>query len=562
MAVEYKVSNKTRGCTAAVAFATTVLLWWRFPSFAVVVASRAASLFLSWLQAYLPGPAAKAISLAPPLVVAVAAWFAAAKFPLKNIFQFFALYLHPQIDTEVVHPFPELRAWDPLWGPGYPEPVDRKAKPLLWVKPEKGSPRFPAYDALRSFAHSGASTGRHAPWQKPKELTSPLLWTVLTGRSGSGKTRMAVEFLRDELGQRTTLKKLGRWKRALAKFGQWFRHTAPSRARRVDDPWDVGWLRPTIPRDSVNEHRDRNDITALLGLLEKWHPIRPTALLLDDPKPGDSVRALECLIRRHKEFHYPVRLLIVNQSLPSDLDFTRSKDEKWGASKAFFHGPVIELDESYWLAATEIEAMFAEVCHRPLPWMNDPAEVSQRALSIYEKTDKGNPMLVEIALRWMFIGRPIEEMTPEALIDDRAERVEEAFRFLSREELWLIASSTLAGPLALPKKPIGFAFSRKLENSQDALARCYNLAFRLGAGGPTCLPIVRPERVGEAFVRRVVNKAPLNASKIVADAWRLNPDGVIRAIGRNAAYNDVLGNALRAEPPKKARVEALEHTLA
>src|SRR5215472_1618266 len=204
-----------------------------------------------------------------------------------------------EFDSDTLTPIRRPRPFDPLRGAAGLEKSDI---PMPWLEPVDG-PRKAAWDALHEFAWAGTvSVERHRWFGRPE---TPFGWTLVMGRPGSGKSRLAVEFAR-ALANRKAFggdRPEHGWLAHLSV--RWRVDVLLSRLRH-DDPWDAGWLRPErlqpglIPDDDAYpEWRARGKVeTWLLDRLEKWRPRRPTILLLDDPRPGDAKAVITSLTRR------------------------------------------------------------------------------------------------------------------------------------------------------------------------------------------------------------------------------------------------------------------------
>lgn len=465
-------------------------------------------------------------------------------------------YLFATPDHKVILPFPSrVLPYDPLWGSGLGPDFNKEA-PLPWVPPSESNPRHGTWQTLIGFANQGASNGRFHFWtRRPRDLDfRPFRWAILTGRSGSGKTRMAFEFLHNELARPRRFEGLNWLERTKTTCGEWLRLRIPWTTRRPDDPWDIGWVRPESG-DNQRKHLTRQPIDDdYLDELSRWRPRKPTALLLDDPLRGDE-RVLERLRGKAKHFRFPVRLLIVNQSLPDGSLFEgQNTVGPWSPRDATFAAH-INLDEQMRLTKSEV----IRVANTLIPehkLREGNQDVEQRFERLMQMTD-GNPLLVELALRVLIKGGSIDHLDADKLIRDRAERIIEALTIAHGslppiKELRALAASTMAGPGEFPSaRNAGAAreMQFELDSHENALRHCFSL-FN-SASSPSYRPCVRPERIGDVFIRLVLEKTPDEKiqNEIAAFAWSLNPGGVLRTITRTAAHTDALGRILRIGPP-------------
>jgi hypothetical protein len=489
-------------------------------------------------------------------------------------------------DRKVLTPVPAPRPYDPLWGPlsqgkavdAHGDPLEKGLKPLDWIPPASGA-RLEAWKSLWKFAQHGSSDGRYTLLRKGKwgrwfpasEDYRPFQWTVLTGRSGSGKTRMAVEFLRRQLGRVPELGELpgsrkhdrgaqpdslsptlGWWERKKVEWGEWFRRIWPTAVRRIGDPtgepgdpWDIGWI------TNARERRERTHLSDFSSLLVKWRPRRPTAFLLDEPLAGDASKLLEIFVSRASHYRYPVRLLIVNQSLPGELEFERAADgNNWKSQIGQFYGQLVVLSEETAFTEHEIFGMAHQLPPPVGAWTKDSPEAKTHLNTIMRITD-GNPLLVEIALRLLAAKVEIARFTADDLILERAKYIFDALNTahpaLGDEDFSFLASAALSGPHSAPETLE--QFRDKMPHYSKALKRCFNLET-----SDAVLPAVRPQRVGDTFVLLVLREkcrgVPERQRMVAERAWRWNAQGVLRSVERTAARDDELGSIMRAGPPR------------
>jgi hypothetical protein len=304
-----------------------------------------------------------------------------------------------------------------------------------------------------------------------------------------------------------------------------------------------------------------------LDELADWRPRRPTALLLDDPLRGDAAKVVEILGAQARHYSFPVRLLVVSQTLPEELDFEPTDDSTgWTSRDEAFYGTVVVLSEDSRLSRREI-LHIAQKMPSLSRWKEHDPEV-ERSLNTLIEITRGNPMLVELALRLLRRGVPIDHLSASDLISDRALRVYDALKLASPSiadsDLRVLASATLAGPVrgdSSDNSRLGKARSALFEH-REALKRCLNLD-RMETLDE--LPAVRPERIGDAFLQFVLANhcdTPSTQVEVAVLAWQLNDRGVLRSIGRTAAGSDDLGRIMRVAPPDNVRVETFDLALA
>lgn len=494
----------------------------------------------------------------------------------------------PWPDGVILRPIPPALAYDPLW-PTILSQVrdDRKKSPELaepalpWVLAGPDSPcpagsRRNAWNLLSAFVREGSSDGRQKllgrgkhGWLHPVDPGFlAFQWALVTGQPGSGKSRIAVEFLR-KLGRRDDLEKpiddphalavpcpLSWWRRRRLLWGEFSRRHVPwLRWRASDleqdlygDPWDIGWLRQ-VPEGSGDPYKDRKADSGIAGKIGAWKPRRPTALLLDDPLDGEAEIVIQSFSTNKYRYRFPVRLLIVSQSIPSGLGVearSLGKEVIWKTDREDFSGVVVTIAERARLNKDEILSIAKRMPPPLRNWCEGDERTSDHLKAIEEIT-RGNALLVELALRKMRFASSLNGVSAARLIEERADRI---FKALKRgfqgvdEHLPLLASYTLAGP-----EFSGGARRTKAHGDLEAikrragLRRCLNLA--IGAD----IPAVRPETIGYAFVQLVLADPNLNANRhqLLADAWKLSPKGVQAAVERAGARIDELGSLLRKD---------------
>ena len=487
----------------------------------------------------------------------------------------------PRPDTEVLTPLPLLLPYDPLWGSGLNSEIDSSERAMPWIPPTSGD-RLATWRQLWHFAKSKGSDGRFTIFGRPKSDFDDFRWTVLAGRSGSGKTRMAVEFLDRQLARANHLKAPGRlrwWERQKILLGAWWRRVCPGVSPRggdfeagsFGDPWDIGWVRQVFP-NQVRRHSGRKYDRDYLKRLSKWQPRRPTAFLLDDPLLNEAGAVIEAFRNGASRYRFPVRLLIVNQTLPNELNIKADKD---------FYGEILFLTEQSGFSAEEIR-------HIPYSLLNTRPESVlafvelEKQIEALTRISEGNPLLVELGLRLALAGKDLQRIKAADLIEHRAERImeslEQAHPSLGPEEYRLIASATLAGPslAALGNdqslSPAKGAFLKHLGDKMQNLNRCFNLAHPRSGRQPKeqvfHLPAVRPERVGDAFVQLVLQEKCHGLAgiedEVASLGWQLNARGVLRVLARTAARSGQLGRVMRNAPPAdlNSPIEPIEIAIA
>ena len=437
---------------------------------------------------------------------------------------------------------------------------------LPWREPAIGA-RLAAWSQLRRFAARYAGTGRSTWFGWPvftasdrpaTHLDFAFRWTVLCGQAGAGKTRMAMEFAR--LRARSEFFETApAWRRSAVTIAEWFRRILPWLRRHKDHPWDAGQI-----ESGVGE--------SYLKALSAWRPRRPTLLLLDDPKPGDCLAIIRRLEEGHDQFRFPVRLLIVDQALPAELGFrlVGTKGNWEAAVVKAFDGEIIFLDTRAGLDFGEVSRIAIRLGLPASIWR----DAGNPALRQFLQRTRGNALLIELGLHQVLAGATLERIDESVLLGAyvlRIVRIIDAFALggiSQTQHLHALAAATISGPVAGEERAVAREHSRRVHPIHEifgvlddqVLERLFNLAREIG---PKEIPPVRPEMIGDAFVRFVLEercKAEGDEARIVEAAWRTNPLGVLRTLSRVAARADKLALELGQAPPPEveARLDAAQ----
>ncbi len=259
------------------------------------------------------------------------------------------------------------------------------------------------WEALRGFISRGAGD-RPRLWP-PNGAEIPFAWTVVTGQPGAGKTRLVTEVARHfrrlhRFDQRRP------WRRRLLAAWAWLSEETPWLMRHPSHPWDAGLLKPAALRTSD---------------LEAWLPRRPTVLILDDCGPGEAAGVIKLLADRAPAFRKPVRLVFVNQVLPSDLqlrwkggrpvdsnlpdfqplDIAVEPHAEWSRDPGALRGFIEHLKDHYeglgYYARAHLANIWRELC----------LDAHFTALA---RVVKGNPLLVELAVDELARGRKLGDL--------------------------------------------------------------------------------------------------------------------------------------------------------
>lgn len=441
-------------------------------------------------------------------------------------------------DDDLFAPIPVAKAYDPLRGtPG----DDQATLTVPWCEP-RGGPRGDLWRRLHGLAEiadDGASSQAFG-------------WTVIMGRSGSGKSRMAMEFARgfSDLSRGRSKPPTRR-----QRFATWFRVQVRRRSCGPCDPWDAGWIHPG---EGMQDTDLQSAQAGWIGGLETWQPRRPTIVLLDDPVIGDARAIVAAFGKQASRYRHPVRLLVVNQSAPKDLDLNFDRERDTWVSR--FVQPIVQpliVGADAVLTAPDIRRMRKVL--KPRHYMEiGPDPAVERMLVI----TRGNPLLVELAFDRLARGHALNTLDEESLPAERVDRIIESIRAAGYDDddrvLDLLAAATLAG-----------SGDRRADRAELESAIGVNLGLRQklhrifpaeDADLRMVVPPVRPELIGDAFVRRIAEeigeasddptrRGGHRLSTLVAAGWHAEPRAMLRSVLRLGGRQNVLGRALAHKPP-------------
>jgi hypothetical protein len=436
----------------------------------------------------------------------------------------------------------------------HPSAIDpSRVAPDLLRLPDSNADQV--FTALCNFALRGAHD-RVRLWFPFNGAHTLFAWTVVTGQPGAGKTRLVVEAAR-ELGKSREIEELGLWPRLVRSWLAWVFEEAPGLRRKANDPWDVGYLRKT---------------EGAIEALKTWKPRKPTLLILDDPGPGVAAEVIALLISASPNYRKPVRLVFVNQALPSDLKLRWADGQPEGSEFAGFALPPPVVNQGEMLTDHRSMRGFVAALLQDRPeaktapvWKVLKRDDDFTALA---KATAGNPLLAELAVDLIGQGKYLSDLPDErSILTARAITVIESLNragFAHKDARRALAVATLAdGPeweawsaalgaedIPEPKQMLdAFPHSPEASNlSAWVIAEATGAAVRPKMNAPPIRPDLIGDRVLDLWVERSgVDAGEKLAKDYVERAWRAGP-GALRSMQRRSGQTDILARALRAEP--------------
>ncbi|MBM3344390.1 MAG: hypothetical protein FJY56_20100, partial [Betaproteobacteria bacterium] len=456
-------------------------------------------------------------------------------------------------------------------------PIGAATGILQWHVPASGG-LHDAWTNLRQWVTHGAVEERwKLEWlMSEPDLGKPFDWTLLVGAGGIGKTQLAKELgrqlaLRDVLGDKVpTAKGLARAKRHFNALAAWWRRVVPYCAVAAADPWDAALI----------GKRGEPHATSTENQLKEWTPRRPTLLILDDPLIGVSRKIIEALEGHKSEFWYPVRLIIVNTVVPSDLLVEPDpRGTGWsvsGANELAFK-PVI-LPEQHFDVAT-VEAILARgywAVEKETPILRSGADlraIHAKHLPTLVNAVEGSPLLIALAVSWLGAGdrsllqllgtanlgdverdlfsdrKGLKELVQHRLMKERVTEYYRRYEAIDGDASAALRVSVACATIADGVSRRYASEKLQLELAESKLRRAFPF---VEAGAIDPIPPLRPWLLGEHLVRVLkedlwsVNPEALD--QLIQNAFEANPRGALKALSRKGWLAGEVARVLEALP--------------
>jgi len=192
---------------------------------------------------------------------------------------------------------------------------------------ELGADQKAAWVQLLKWCFDGAGDGRTPfwrPWIMPR-VGQRFSLAVLVGDTVGGALPLAEAMSREIDGSNQLAQAGGGWSRLCVRLRVKWHDCAWWRARELADPWDSGYL---------------VDDPLALQCLQAFLPRRAT-LMVAVAMPADALlERIAVLSTRCAAFQHPVRLLVVDDVLPTALGLTCNSDRSTWRSGVAALGPV------------------------------------------------------------------------------------------------------------------------------------------------------------------------------------------------------------------------------
>ncbi len=473
----------------------------------------------------------------------------------------------------------------PLFDDRTLKPIGRATGLLVWHLPADG-PLRTAWDGLLAWAVDGLHDGRwRLAWVvsgQPK-LQNSFRYALLLGANGVGKSQLTREVAR-HLGRRDRLgdaimvpsaeqASRGR-ERGSRRLGTWFRRVWLWASRAPGDPWDAGEIGI---RTGDWEKR-----------LAEWLPSAPTLLILDDPGGRVAGKAIALLNERQGSFWYPVRLVIVDQFVPPGLKLhaTYAGGGNDYLDEAERPIPIFVLGDLRWSGLAFRAAVSKGIWEREVETGRPIIRPTGALRSLWAEAEldelctalDGNPFLLAEATHWL---AKSERRTAAALL--RIEHLDEIERDIfgdkSGAALKALIAHRVLGERAGELLHNHLAYERQANRTGHPVIEAIASAAIAGgipaAHAPTLratnstsemrllLPLADAQLqvvpapgawpISEAYVGFAIREFPeLKLPDLILGAYRANPHGVLKALGRPGWLATEIAKTLDALPEQAA----------
>jgi hypothetical protein len=275
---------------------------------------------------------------------------------------------------------------------------------------------------------------------------------------------------------------------------------------------------------------------------------------------NDTKQVTLTLFDNRANYAHPVRLLVINQTAPSEMDMLLSADGVWDSRVLSPMVPPIVLSQKTAFQENEIRLLRGKLLGENYRDLNNDEAVSK-----FKRLTKGNPLLVELGFDWLKRGRPLSFMTPHSLLEERVERILEALKTAGCGNMALaLAVATLAGGADTDNTGVAGKNLQALSGFDavdlDRLSRIFPERRRVVLDQ---IPQIKPELIGSAFVKVVMKRNKGHAFLVAEAAWTENPSGMLRSVllfdlDQVGKGDECIGDFLSARPPAGIQIPALD----
>ena len=334
------------------------------------------------------------------------------------------------------------------------------------------------------------------------DVDAPFQWWVLTGRAGSGKSRIALEF-----------------------------------GIQLKDRWNWGFL----PQQNLDWNR--------------WLPHTSTLLIIDyaalmAEKAGQIV---ETLAHRREKLNKKVRLLLLERSINSiwwDRDFLKSGSRREALLSTLHSPDVLQLDS---MSDDELWEIYKQNSR-----LNEVSPDEHRnTLAILKQIDtQGRPLFAALAGDAKAKGRDIRQWDDEKLLDFHRTETEKRWKpqGVRDQDEALLAFVTMVGGMRVQDVP-SIDLRSYLPDEEGFRPEIYQ--SMVGSPSDEYLAPLEPDILGEYFVLEFLKPKPLSKKKVRDFAHALWQNDTLSGFGYS-----FIDRALEDFPDKPALALLVEPTQA